>query len=181
MKPPYASAKTPNSPTGSATERRRRVLRWLAWVPVGWMAGCQSVPLARWTQSQRTALRELGFTPDGDEWDLNLGTSLLFDFDSDQLKPDQVVRLSDIGRRLREIGVPSMRVEGHTDTVGEPSYNRELSYRRAYAVARVLQQAGWSSQQIVARGFGPRYPIADNSTAEGRAQNRRVTLIVSAA
>jgi outer membrane protein OmpA-like peptidoglycan-associated protein len=168
--------------------RRRGLLRALGLAPLA-LAGCQltAPPTGAgraspgWTPAQRAALKEMGFAPDGDEWDLSLAASLLFEFDSDRLQREQLLRLMGMGRRLRELGVPRIRVEGHTDAVGEPSYNRELSVRRADAVAQVLRAAGWDGLQLGVRGYGRDKPIADNGTEDGRAQNRRVVLIASAA
>jgi OOP family OmpA-OmpF porin len=75
---------------------------------------------------------------------------------------------------------PRLRVElqGHTDSSGSDEYNLKLSERRANAVREYLISQGVSSQQLLARGYGETQPIADNSTAEGRAQNRRVVMKV---
>lgn len=71
-----------------------------------------------------------------------------------------------------------MRIEGHTDNVGGEEYNQQLSERRANTIRDYLtQKAGVSADQITAVGMGKGGPIADNSTSEGRAQNRRVEFI----
>ncbi len=70
-------------------------------------------------------------------------------------------------------------IEGHTDSTGAEAYNQELSQRRADAVARELvSKYGISSNRVVANGFGETQPIADNSTSEGRRENRRVVAVV---
>jgi outer membrane protein OmpA-like peptidoglycan-associated protein len=75
---------------------------------------------------------------------------------------------------------PNTRVEvvGHTDNTGSASYNMDLSQRRAQSVAAVLRQGGVSPARIVAFGRGEDMPVASNLTPEGRAQNRRVELII---
>lgn len=75
---------------------------------------------------------------------------------------------------------PNTRVEviGHTDNTGSAAYNMDLSQRRAQAVAAVLRQGGVSTGRIVAYGRGEDQPVASNLTAEGRAQNRRVEIII---
>ena len=66
--------------------------------------------------------------------------------------------------------------DGHTDNVGKADYNMKLAERRAQAVVDYLAAKGVAPGRIKARGFGGTRPRADNSTEEGRAQNRRVTI-----
>ncbi|MNJ02860.1 Outer membrane porin F precursor [compost metagenome] len=71
-------------------------------------------------------------------------------------------------------------VEGHTDSVGPDAYNQKLSQRRADAVKQVLVQDGVEASRVSSVGYGESRPVADNSTAEGRAVNRRVEAQVEA-
>ena len=71
-----------------------------------------------------------------------------------------------------------IEIVGHTDDVGDNDYNQELSEQRAQAVGRYLVQAGVDSSKIVAMGAGERLPVASNATDEGRAENRRVEVLV---
>lgn len=160
-----------------------RFLVLLAWL--GALQACQQLPPAPpapraatiWTAQQVQAFRSLGFTPEDDEWSLNLAASLLFEFDSEQLKPRQLVELRQIGQTLARVGVQGLRVEGYSDNVGEPDYNRRLSQRRAVVVAQALAAAGLQADKLPTQGFGSVKPIADNASEAGRAQNRRVVLI----
>ena len=70
---------------------------------------------------------------------------------------------------------PTLRIEisGHTDNVGKDDYNMTLSENRAKSVRQWLIDKGINTQRIVAKGYGKTKPIADNSTEEGRQQNRR--------
>lgn len=68
----------------------------------------------------------------------------------------------------------TIRVEGHTDSRGEPAANKELSVARAQAVRAALVERGIAAEQMQAQGFGAEAPIADNATEAGRAQNRRI-------
>jgi outer membrane protein OmpA-like peptidoglycan-associated protein len=79
------------------------------------------------------------------------------------------------------LAYPSLHlaVEGHTDSVGTDDYNQQLSEKRATAVRDYLVQQGIASDAIVASGFGKTSPVASNDTSEGRAQNRRVELVLS--
>ena len=83
-----------------------------------------------------------------------------------------------VGRELTELGIDRALVRGHTDNVGTNDYNLPLSKRRADAVARVLADGGYPTEKIDSKGLGATVPTADNNTAEGRAQNRRVVIIV---
>ena len=75
---------------------------------------------------------------------------------------------------------PEKRVEvqGHTDTIGQPDANMQLSDARAYAVYQYLIEKGVAADRLLAKGYGDRQPIADNSTKEGRQRNRRVVFQV---
>jgi outer membrane protein OmpA-like peptidoglycan-associated protein len=72
-----------------------------------------------------------------------------------------------------------IRIEGHTDSTGSPETNRELSLRRAIAVRDYLIGQGIAASSIDVEGLGPSRPVADNETAEGRARNRRVEIVLS--
>lgn len=76
---------------------------------------------------------------------------------------------------------PNTRVEviGHTDNTGSAAYNQDLSQRRAAAVAQVIRNGGVAPQRVVYYGRGYDQPIASNATPEGRAQNRRVQIIIT--
>jgi outer membrane protein OmpA-like peptidoglycan-associated protein len=79
------------------------------------------------------------------------------------------------------LGHPGLKLaaEGHTDSTGASEYNQRLSVKRAEAVAEYLSSQGVPSDSLSASGFGDTRPIAQNNTAAGRQQNRRVELIVS--
>lgn len=102
-------------------------------------------------------------------------TSLTFDNNSAQLTTSS---LSTIDRAATAIlGAPaSMKVEivGHTDNTGNPALNQKLSEQRAQAVSTALVKKGVPASQLAARGVGADEPVADNSTEEGRAKNRRI-------
>jgi outer membrane protein OmpA-like peptidoglycan-associated protein len=72
-----------------------------------------------------------------------------------------------------------IKIQGHTDDTGSADLNRRLSQDRAEAVKRWLMAQGFPEERFVeVKGYGPDVPVADNSTAEGRAQNRRVVVIL---
>lgn len=79
---------------------------------------------------------------------------------------------------LRSHADERLNIEGHTDSIGTPAYNQGLSERRANSVKRYLVSKGVAEGRITTQGFSESKPVADNGTAEGRAQNRRAVLIV---
>jgi OmpA-OmpF porin, OOP family len=86
--------------------------------------------------------------------------------------------LDDAAKGLHQHPDLVVEVQGHTDSTGSPGYNLELSQRRAEAVREYLISQGVSASQLTAKGYGQTEPIASNSTAAARAQNRRVVLHV---
>jgi len=102
-----------------------------------------------------------------------------FDFDKYNIRPDAVPILDQAAATLKEYGDVTVSVNGHTDSIGTEAYNQRLSLRRAEAVRAYLERRGVAARRMTVRGFGESDPVATNETAEGRAQNRRVELIVN--
>jgi len=110
---------------------------------------------------------------------ITLSGSVLFASAKSDLLPAAQVKLNDVANALtKEDPVSKIVVEGHTDSQGQPAYNQELSQRRAQAVRDYLVTRGIASDRITAQGFGPTRTVADNTSAEGRANNRRVEIVV---
>ena len=109
-----------------------------------------------------------------------VSAELLFDFDKSIVKPEGKAVLQKLGDSIEAQGlaVGDIDVVGHTDSVGSDDYNQALSIRRAAAVKSYLVSEGLSADIIDVMGMGKRDPIADNSTPEGRAMNRRVDVLV---
>lgn len=104
-----------------------------------------------------------------------------FDFDRAVVKQDSMSDIQDLADFMKQYGQTSTVVEGHTDSVGTDAYNQRLSERRANAVRDVLvNQHGLDASRVDALGYGESRPVADNSTEEGRAINRRVEAEVEA-
>lgn len=112
---------------------------------------------------------------------ITLSGSVLFASDQATLLPDAQTRLDQVSDALKATGERDAIVEGHTDSRGSESHNLDLSQRRADAVRSYLVQRGYESDRIQAHGIGKGRPIADNATAEGRANNRRVEIIIAPA
>jgi outer membrane protein OmpA-like peptidoglycan-associated protein len=102
-----------------------------------------------------------------------------FDFDKYNIRPDATPILDEAARTLQEFGDVTIYVDGYTDAIGGVEYNQRLSERRANAVKEYLERHGVAASRMTARGFGKSNPVATNDTPEGRAQNRRVELIVN--
>ncbi len=102
-----------------------------------------------------------------------------FDTGKYELKADAREKLARMSGIL--IATPSLKVtvEGHTDSVGGDELNQKLSEQRAGSVRQYLVDSGFPPELITAQGFGKNRPVADNNTASGRQQNRRVEMIVS--
>jgi outer membrane protein OmpA-like peptidoglycan-associated protein len=109
---------------------------------------------------------------------ITLSGSVLFASNESTLLPDAQTRLNQVAEALNQTKDRKVVVEGHTDSKGSPSTNQSLSQRRADAVREYLVSRGFPSERIEAHGVGADRPIADNKTAEGRANNRRVEIIV---
>ncbi len=111
---------------------------------------------------------------------VDLKSSLLFTKDSAVLRPAAVEQVAKLGDILAKYPKDRIRIRGYTDSTGSAAYDEQLSLRRAEAVRDVLASRGVNQQQMLAEGAGATNPIADNSTPEGRAQNRRVELYIDA-
>jgi outer membrane protein OmpA-like peptidoglycan-associated protein len=100
-----------------------------------------------------------------------------FDFDKADIRPESQPIIDEIVKLLENDPGLDLTVEGHTDNVGAPDYNKRLSDARARSVVAALTARGIEAGRLRAEGHGQDRPIADNSTDEGRAQNRRVELV----
>jgi OmpA-OmpF porin, OOP family len=120
-------------------------------------------------------------TPRGDRIDaagcsLAVRLEILFENNSSQIRPESAAELERAASLLRAVPSITGVIEGHTDNVGSARHNLELSQRRAESVRDYLLEKGIDAARLEARGLGETQPIADNSTSEGRASNRRVVL-----
>jgi outer membrane protein OmpA-like peptidoglycan-associated protein len=106
-------------------------------------------------------------------------SDVLFDTAAATLKPGAALTIDRIARFLE--GNPQTRliIEGHTDSRGSEAYNEELSQRRAQAVGDALVERGIQSNRFEVLGRGEGFPVANNGTAAGRQQNRRVEIVFS--
>jgi outer membrane protein OmpA-like peptidoglycan-associated protein len=109
---------------------------------------------------------------------ITLSGGVLFRSNDAQLLPAAQTKLDDVAVALLTNGRP-VSIEGYTDSKGSQSRNVDLSQRRAESVRSYLISRGLPAERVVAKGMGPDRPIADNTSAEGRANNRRVEIVVA--
>jgi outer membrane protein OmpA-like peptidoglycan-associated protein len=166
--------------TGDDSKERRK--RALIGAGVGAIAGGA---VGTYMDNQEAKLREqlqgtgVSVTRVGDDIILNMPGNITFQTDSSDLNPQFFGVLDSVGLVLTEYDKTVVEVAGHTDSTGSAEYNQALSERRAATVATYLNSRGINRQRILAYGRGLTQPIADNSTASGRAMNRRVELTLS--
>jgi len=118
--------------------------------------------------------------PSEGEIAVNLTNDILFDFNSSSLRPESQQTLADLASNFRNYPDEQVTIEGHTDSVGTPSYNQTLSEQRASAVSSYLSTEGVPSARITSIGYGETRPKASNDTPEGRQLNRRVEIHIRA-
>ncbi|HEX7477203.1 MAG TPA: OmpA family protein [Polyangiales bacterium] len=110
---------------------------------------------------------------------ITLSGGVLFTSAKSDLLPSAQVKLNSVAEALTQQDPDSkIVVEGHTDSQGGESYNQDLSQRRAQAVRDYLVSRGIAADRVTSQGFGYSRSIADNKSAEGRANNRRVEIVV---
>lgn len=116
----------------------------------------------------------------GDELKLIMPGNITFDSGRAELKSQFYNTLDSVALVLKEFNKTRVDISGHTDSTGSNELNQRLSQDRARSVSSYLISRGIASGRLFDTGYGPRYPIADNGTPEGRAQNRRVEVQISA-
>lgn len=170
-------------PLPARTSRRRMMALGLTLAAL--VSGCATpppppppAPAPKFTLEQVRTMRDLGFVETDEGWTLSMGSRVLFGFGADRLGPDEVETVARLTDSLIKVGLTRVRVEGHTDSIGDAAVNQRLSLRRAEVVAREMESRGFPAAGLQARGLGATRPIADNATEAGRTQNRRVAVIV---
>jgi outer membrane protein OmpA-like peptidoglycan-associated protein len=166
--------------TGDDSKERRK--RALIGAGVGAIAGGA---VGNYMDQQEAELRRqlegtgVGVTRVGDEIVLVMPGNITFETNSADLKPQFFGVLDSVALVAQKFDQTVVEVTGHTDSTGSAAYNQTLSEQRAATVATYLNNRGIDRQRILAFGRGLTQPIADNTTAEGRALNRRVEIRLS--
>ena len=148
------------------------------------LSACQktatrSAPPPGLSSTQVAALHDAGFHETSGGWEIAGNEKILFGHNISTLDPGGREIVTRIGHALLAVDIRQVQVFGYTDNTGRSEYNRKLSKLRADAVAAVLADIGMRHSDIDARGMGAEDPVASNTTAEGRAENRRVAIVVS--
>jgi OmpA-OmpF porin, OOP family len=113
--------------------------------------------------------------------EVKISKPVLFETGTDKLKPESTAALEIIKQYLADKSYISlMRIECHTDNAGDASSSQVLTEKRALAIYKKLIEMGVDCKRLIAVGFGDTKPVADNSTPEGRAENRRVSFVNAA-
>ncbi len=121
---------------------------------------------------------QIRITNTGDRLIVTMPQDILFAVDSSAVNPGLRSDLLAVAQSLLNYPESNVQIVGHTDNTGEAAYNQGLSERRANAVADVLMEGGVAFGRIQTFGRGEDQPIASNLTEEGKAQNRRVEIVI---
>jgi len=111
---------------------------------------------------------------------ITFAAGILFATNSSTLTPEAAGNITQLSETLKKYADTNVVIEGHTDNSGSDAINKPLSERRAQAVANNLTSNGVDSGRITATGYGSTQPVGDNSTAAGKAANRRVEVAIFA-
>jgi len=163
----------------NSRERRRRALigagvGGLAGGGVGYYMDVQEAKLRQQLEGTGVSVAR-----NGDEIILNMPGNVTFATNSADLNARFFGTLDSVALVLKEYDKTLVDVAGHTDNTGGAQLNQELSERRAATVGNYLVSRGIVAGRIVQQGFGYSRPVASNDTAEGRAANRRVEIVLS--
>ena len=144
------------------------------------LGGCQSLPehKVRLNSTQIAALKQEGFVKSEEGWEFSAAEKLMFGSNEETLLPNARGAVERISRLLISLDISNVRIDGHADLTGSTTYNDQISLRRAHVVRDVMVQVGISANEVRVRGLGNRYPVVSNKTADGRAQNRRVVIVI---
>jgi outer membrane protein OmpA-like peptidoglycan-associated protein len=104
---------------------------------------------------------------------------LLFNTNSDTLQPQSAEQLNNIAAILKAYPAVHLTIGGYTDNTGNAANNLRLSQNRANSVVDQLVKMGVDHDRLVAKGYGDQHPVGDNATEEGRALNRRISMLVT--
>ncbi|HMV94499.1 MAG TPA: OmpA family protein, partial [Thauera aminoaromatica] len=140
----------------------------------------QNMQKQRAEMEQATAGTGIGISQTTDnQLKVDIPADVSFDVGRHAIKPNMRPVLDRLASTLNQHPVTTVTIIGHTDSTGSDAVNDPLSINRAAATRDYLVQRGVSAQRIAVDGRGSRQPVADNSTASGRAMNRRVEIFIA--
>jgi outer membrane protein OmpA-like peptidoglycan-associated protein len=161
---------------GAAIDDHKRGRGALIGAAVGGLAGAGIGHYLERQQQEIDQIPDANVQPQGEGLLVAFPGDVLFDSGSSALAPGAYGRLDQLADSLNRYPDTDVIVKGHTDGSGDDGYNQTLSEQRADAVRRYLIAKGVAPARITSVGFGESMPLATNSTAEGRQQNRRVEI-----
>lgn len=123
-------------------------------------------------------MQDAEVTYNDDKVTVILGEAVLFDINSDVINENYYPSLSKMAEILNRYPKTNILISGYTDNTGSDKLNQDLSKRRAEATKAMLVKNKVQSERIYTWGLGSKNPIADNTTEEGRAKNRRVQFVI---
>lgn len=143
------------------------------------LTGCQA-PQGKFSPEQVAAMKSYGFSDLNGDWSLGLSDKILFGKNDYTLNDDSKQQIESMASHLADTGITHARMDGHTDNYGEDRYNEALSLKRANIVADAWAEgARIPRSNLATRGLGKQFPVSSNKTAQGRAENRRVAIVIS--
>ena len=116
----------------------------------------------------------------GEGIQVTFASGLMFDIDSDRIRPEAATNLRNLASSLKQYGNTDALIVGHTDATGSDSYNATLSQQRASAASSFMTREGVASSRLRTSGRGEAEPVATNDTEYGRQQNRRIEIAIVA-
>lgn len=140
------------------------------------LTACMS--LGNLSYKQARMLKKEGFVLTQDGWSLALPEKLLFNFDDYQIQPHQKANLTKLATQLSKYELDKIKFIGHSDNVGQASYNQQLSEKRAQSVANIFLEHGYKSKNVQIIGRGADQPLVANDSEVNRATNRRVNVTI---
>lgn len=158
-------------------DRKSIVLGTAAGIAIGGLIGHS---LDKQEADLRESLGNQGgtITNTGSELIVTLPDNIIFATDSAYVRDSFRPQIYKIAQNLREYSDTTADVIGHTDSTGSHAYNQGLSSDRAHSVSRILLHEGVNENRVISYGRGETSPIAPNSTEDGKAQNRRVEIVI---
>jgi outer membrane protein OmpA-like peptidoglycan-associated protein len=140
------------------------------------MTGC--LGMGGLSHKQVKVLKKQGFVLTEDGWSLGLPERILFQFDHSEISTENQLLIKNLSDQLKKYDLTKLRINGHTDNVGNEEYNLKLSEKRAQSVADIFIANNFKAENIQVVGKGSSQPIKSEDTDESRAENRRVSITI---